>query len=432
VREIAFCLGLAKKQSIAQIWHIQTSQAQVGKMMKRRTFLGAGVAGLAGGIVGSRSSLAAQIVTLPFANGERPLVSYPGKRPLIQQTSRPPQLETPFSVFNEGVITPNDAFFVRYHLADIPLSIDPDNFKITIQGKVDRPLSISLQELKTQFEPIEIVAVAQCTGNSRGFFDPRVGGGQLANGAMGNARWRGVPLKALLAKAGVQATARQVVFNGLDAPASPETPDFQKALDIDHAQNGEVMVAYAMNGQDLPWLNGYPVRLVVPGYYSTYWVKHLSEIRVIDKEWDGFWMQYAYRVPDNACACTEKGVAEKETTPIKQLNVRSFITSLKTGDTVPANREIVVKGIAFDGGYGISTVLLSSDGGMNWREAKLGNDFGRYSFREWAIPVRFRKGEHELRVCAINRIGQSQPQTPLWNPHGYVRDSVERTIVKAS
>ncbi len=268
---------------------------------------------------------------MPFANGERPLVRYPGKRPLIQLTARPPQLETPFSVFNESVITPNDAFFVRYHLAGIPLSIDPETFRIEVKGKVDHPLSLSLNDLKTGFEPVEIVAVHQCTGNSRGFVEPRVAGGQLGHGAMGNARWRGVPLKAVLDKAGVQAGARQVTFNGMDEPVLPETPDFVKALDIEHARDGEVMIAYAMNGEDLPWLNGFPVRLVVPGHYGTYWVKHLSEITVIDRVFDGYWMTSAYRMPDNACACTEPGQKPSATTPVRRFNVRSFITNLGDG-----------------------------------------------------------------------------------------------------
>ena len=178
--------------------------------------------------------------------------------------------------------TPNDAFFVRYHLADIPPKIDPEAFRLNIQGKVDTPLSLSVAELKSGFEPVELAAVNQCSGNSRGFFEPRVAGGQLANGAMGNARWKGVPLKALLGKAGVQAGAVQVSFQGLDRPVLPETPTFIKALDLDHALDGEVMIAYAMNGEDLPWLNGFPIRLVVPGCYGTYWVKHLNEITVLD------------------------------------------------------------------------------------------------------------------------------------------------------
>lgn len=375
--------------------------------------------------------LAEELIQLPFANGERPLVAYSGKRPLIRHTSRPPQLETPFHVFDEGPLTPNDAFFVRYHMADIPLTIDPETYRISIGGRVERPLSISLKDLKSAFEPVDIVAVAQCSGNSRGFLDPRVGGGQLANGAMGNARWRGVPLKAIFEKAGIQAVGRQVIFNGLDQPAAPQVPDFIKALDVEHAKDGEVMIAYEMNGQELPWLNGYPVRLIVPGYYATYWVKHLSEITVVDEAWEGFWMKTAYRVPDNSCACTDPGKTAGASTPIKRLNVRSFITNLPDRAKIKARTETLVKGIAFDGGHGIAAVLLSSDGGRNWVETKLGKDLGRYSFREWATQVRLDPGEHVLKVCAINNIGQSQPLSPLWNPQGYMRNSVESTHVIA-
>ncbi len=378
------------------------------------------------------SFAATDMATLPFANGERRLVRYPGKRPLIQLTSRPPQLETPFSVFNEGAITPNDAFFVRYHLGGIPLSIDPDAFRLEVKGKVDRPLSLSLTDLKTGFEPLEIVAVNQCSGNSRGFVEPRVAGGQLANGAMGNARWRGVSLKAVLDKAGIQAGSRQVTFNGLDGPALPETPDFVKALDLDHARDGEVMLAYAMNGEALPWLNGFPLRLIVPGHYGTYWVKHLNEITVIDRVFDGYWMTSAYRIPDNACACTEPGQKPSSTIPIARYNVRSFITNLSDGARVKAKAATLVKGIAFDGGYGVTDVLLSADGGRSWQAASLASDLGRYSFREWTIEMRFPAGEQELKVRAINRIGQSQPMKPLWNPPGYMRNIVETVRVLAS
>ena len=334
-----------------------------------RAVLGLGVAvGEGAGL----AAFAAATVRLPFDNGERSLVAYPGKRPLIELTARPPQLETPFGVFNDGLLTPNDAFFVRYHLADIPTEIDPDAFRIAITGKVDKPLSLSLQELKTGFEPAEIIAVNQCSGNSRGLFDPRVAGGQLANGAMGNARWRGVPLKAVLDKAGVQAGAVQVSFDGLDGPMIPDTPDFIKALDIDHARDGEVMLAYAMNGEDLPWLNGFPVRLVVPGYFGTYWVKHLREIAVLDKAFDGFWMTSAYRIPANACACTEPGKAPAATVPINRFSVRSFITSVLNGATVRANADVMLRGIAFDGGYGVTDVAISPDGGKIWLAAALG------------------------------------------------------------
>jgi len=403
-------------------------------MLNRRTALRGGAALLAGGgMIGGSSlaSLAAELVTLPFDNGERPIVKYPQKRPMIGLTSRPPQLETPFSVYNENIITPNDAFFVRYHLADIPLEIDPDKFFVEIKGKVDKPLKLSLADIK-KMPSIELVAVNQCSGNSRGFFNPRIAGGQLGNGAMGNARWKGVPLKAVLEKAGVQAGARQVTFAGMDGPVIDKTPDFAKALDIDHARDGEVMLAYAMNGQDLPMLNGYPLRLVVPGYYGTYWVKHLNEITVLDSVFDGFWMKSAYRIPDNECNCVEPGTAPKTTIPINRLTVRSFITSLVDGAKVKAGAETRLRGIAFDGGKGIKMVEVSTDGGKTWRPAALGRNLGKYSFREWHLAVKLPAGEHQLKVRATSNDGKAQPLEALWNPAGYLRNVVETTRVTAA
>src|SRR5437762_2194388 len=399
-------------------------------MLDRREWMKrAGIAALVTGF-GSRGTLALDTVTMPFDNGDRPLVKYPQKRPMISLTSRPPQLETPFAVFNEGVITPNDAFFVRYHLSDIPLTIDSATFAVELKGKVDKPLKLSLADLK-RMPAIEIVAVNQCSGNSRGFFEPRVAGGQLGNGAMGNARWRGVPLKTVLDMAGVQQGAKQVTFNGMDGPAMDTTPDFVKALDIEHARDGEVMLAYGMNGDDLPLLNGFPLRLVVPGYYGTYWVKHLNEITVIDSVFDGFWMKTAYRIPDTPCGCVEPGTAPKATIPIGRFTVRSFITSLADGARLKPG-STMLKGIAFDGGKGIREVAVAIDGGKTWTPAKLGKDLGKYSFREWKLPVRLAAGSHELKVRATNNAGDTQPTEPLWNPAGYLRNVIETVRVTAA
>src|SRR6202011_4290316 len=279
------------------------------------------------------------------------------------------------------------AFFVRYHLSVLPLSVDPDTFFVEINGKVDKPMKLSLQEIK-RLDAVELVAVNQCSGNSRGFFMPRVAGGQLGNGAMGNARWKGVSLKAVLDRAGVQAGAKQVVFGGMDGPVSDKTPDFAKALDIDHARDGEVMLAYGMNGDDLPLLNGFPLRLVVPGYYGTYWVKDLNEITVVDNVFEGFWMKSAYRIPDTPNNAVEPGTAPKATIPINRLTVRSFITNVSDGATL--------KGIAFDGGKGIKEVAVSIDGGKSWTPAKLGRDLGNYSFREWKLAVKLADGRYAL------------------------------------
>ena len=370
-------------------------------------------------------------VTLPFANGERDLVAYPQKRPLIRLTARPPQLETPFAVFNEGVLTPNDAFFVRYHLSDIPTSVDPAAFRLRVRGQVKTPLSLSLEDLKRLGATQEVVAVNQCSGNSRGHFVPRVNGGQLSHGAMGNARWTGVPLKAVLEKAGVAANARQVTFDGLDRGPVDKTPDYVKALDVEHALDGEVMLAWGMNGADLPMLNGYPLRLVVPGYYGTYWIKHVHDIEVLDSVFAGFWMSTAYRTPMTPGRAIEPGTAPKKTEPIQRYTVRSFITSVAENATLPVGREAEIRGIAFDSGQGIREVAFSGDGGRSWRVAKLGADLGRYSFREWRIGFTpAQRGPQTLMARALNRIGESQPLEPLWNPAGYLRNVVEPVRVQ--
>lgn len=399
-------------------------------MLDRRDLMKrAGLAALVTGL-GSRGAFALDTVTLPFDNGERPLVRYPQKRPMIGLTSRPPQLETPFAIFNDGPLTPNNAFFVRYHLAGIPYDLDPDKFTLEIKGKVDKPLKLSLKDIR-KLKATELVAVNQCSGNSRGFFNPRVAGGQLANGAMGCARWHGVPLKTVLDMAGVQAGAKQVTFNGMDGPVMETTPDFVKALDIDHARDGEVMLAWGMNGEDLPFLNGFPLRLVVPGYYGTYWVKHLNEITVIDSVFDGFWMKSAYRIPDTPNNAVEPGTAPKATIPINRFTVRSFITSVADGAKLKAGHT-TLRGIAFDGGKGIKEVVVSTDGGKSWTPAKLGKDLGKYAFREWKLKVALPAGPSELKVRATNNAGDTQPMDPLWNPAGYLRNVVETVRVTAA
>lgn len=395
--------------------------------------IGAALGGLALLGRGRLGATAAGTVDLPFANGSRPLIAYPQKRPLMVLTARPVQLETPFYIFNESIFTPNDAFFVRWHLANVPTEIDGDAFRIKVHGRVKQPLTLSVADLKKDFEPVELAAVCQCSGNSRGFFEPRVPGGQWGNGAMGNAVWRGARLRDILRKAGVEGDAVQVSFNGADGPVLPQTPDFIKAIDLDLALNEDVMVAYAMNGEPLPLLNGYPMRLVVPGWYATYWVKMLNEIEVLSHEEQNFWMKTAYRIPANPCGCQRPGEQGVKTIPIQRHTVRSFITSIEDGARVRTGHSQLVKGIAFDGGFGIKRVLFSSDGGKHWTEADLGKDYGKYSFRPWTAPFKpARAGDYELMSLAMNQIGQSQPFTPLWNPPGYLRNVVETVHVRAA
>ncbi|MEC4674978.1 MAG: molybdopterin-dependent oxidoreductase, partial [Nitrospirota bacterium] len=371
-------------------------------------------------------------IELPFARGHRPLVAFPEKRPLMVMTTRPPQLETPFHIFNEGIFTPNNAFFVRWHLANIPHEVNLNTFRLRIRGRVKQSLSLSLEELKRDFEQVEIAAVCQCGGNSRGFFEPRVPGGQWGNGAMGNAKWIGVRLRDLLNKAGLEGGAVQVRFDGLDQPVADGTPDFQKSLNLDDAIQEEVLVAHSMNGEPLPWLNGFPLRLVVPGWYATYWVKMLNDVEVLNERDHHFWMEKAYRLPANPCGCIQPGEPITRSVPIGKMTVRSFITNFKNTGTVSGGAPITIKGIAFDQGYGIDRVLVSVDGGQRWQAARLGQDHGDFGFRSWEAQFSPVRGHtYALQSLAVNRIGESQRFSARWNPSGYLRNAVETVNLHA-
>ena len=392
------------------------------------------IAGLGGAaLLGSKGAAAASgSVMLPFANGKRPLVTYPQKRPLMLMTTRPVQLETPFPIFNDNVFTPNDAFFVRWHLADVPTQVDPAAFAVNVHGRVKKPLRLSLDDIKTKYEAVEVAAVCQCSGNSRGYFEPRVPGGEWGNGAMGNALWKGVRLRDILKQAELVSDAVHRRFNGADKPVLESTPDFRKSLVTDMALGEDVILAYSMNNEPLPVLNGFPLRLVVPGWYATYWVKAINDIEALNEEDKQFWMNPAYRIPDNPCACVEPGGKPNKTVPLNRMDVRSFITSVQAGGMLIGNMAHTIRGLAFDGGYGIKKVLFTTDGGQTWIDAALGKDLGKYSFRQWEARFTPKKGlDYMLASIAFNQIGESQRFTPRWNPSGYMRNMVEMVNIKA-
>ena len=361
-------------------------------------------------------------------SGASELVRYPEKTELILLTDRPPQLETPLRYFRTD-LTPNDAFFVRWHLSGIPTTVDLRTFRLEVGGHVNKPLSLSLKDLQSKFEPVSLVAFCQCAGNSRSLFEPRVPGGQWSNGAMGNARWKGVRLKDVLDAAGVQAGAVQVGLQGLDVPPLPKTPRFEKSLQIDHARDGEVMIAYEMNGAPPPMLNGFPIRLVVPGWYATYWVKALSSVTVLDQPLKTFWMDKAYRIPDNADANEEPQHLSAVTVPINQMSVHSIFVSPEPGEQLHAGKRYELAGVANDGMSGIRRVEVSNDGGQTWSDATLGPDLGKYSWRlwqaQWTPPA---KGTYRLMVRATNAAGEAQ-RTSQWNRSGYQRDVIEHLDV---
>jgi DMSO/TMAO reductase YedYZ molybdopterin-dependent catalytic subunit len=359
-------------------------------------------------------------------------VTEPQKVPLILLTDRPVQLETPRHYFHTA-FTPNEAFYVRWHLDGIPNAVDLKDWKLRIEGNVNKPLALSLPELMEKFKPVSLAAVNQCSGNSRSRLLPRVPGGQWGHGAMGNAMWTGVRLRELLDVAGIKSGSLQVQFQGLETgqgPAGLGSNLFLKSPDLKNPVLDECVVAYLMNGEPLPMLNGFPVRLVVPGYFATYWTKCLTWIRVLDAPDENFWMKTGYRVPDTPRGNTtpeEVKAGKVKTIPIERLPVRSFLVSPGGSSKIPAGMNVTLRGIAFSGFAAVNGVEVSDDGGKTWLAAKLGENHGAYSFRTWESSwIAKSPGRYSLAVRATDEKGNTQPDEPVWNPGGYLWNRIER------
>ncbi|WP_353198433.1 molybdopterin-dependent oxidoreductase [Sandarakinorhabdus sp.] len=383
-------------------------------------------------IVSALATPAMAQVDLGFSDNPMRLLTsaFPQKGAMILQRSSPPLLETPIDVFDTADFTPNDRFFVRWH-HPFPLEIDPAQHRLAVTGHVRKTLSLSLADL-ARLPRVAIAAVNQCAGNGRGLFNPRIPGAQWGNGAMGNALWEGVRLKDVLALAGVQAGAAAVRFGGLDAPLTDSAPAFEKSLPFDHALSDDVMIAWGMNGQPLPLLNGFPLRLVVPGWYSTYWIKMLDRITVLDKPDDGYWMTKAYLQPDNALADIAPGTPPGRRVPVTTMRPRAIITSISGGAKLPARSFTPVRGVALGGDQGVKSVELSADGGATWLSAQLGPDHGRFAFRRFLGALALPPGRHVILARATNAAGETQPVRQNWNPSGYNRAGVEPVPVEIS
>jgi DMSO/TMAO reductase YedYZ molybdopterin-dependent catalytic subunit len=372
----------------------------------------------------------------PFWNSVGPVVEYPEKLPLILLADRAPQLETPRQYFN-GAFTTNAAFYVRWHLDEIPNSVDLAAWRLRVEGSVERPLEFSMNDLLSRFKPVSVAAVNQCSGNSRSSLEPRVPGGQWGHGAMGNAKWTGVQLRELLEAAKPKTGALAVQFQGLDQGKGPEnhgSHQFLKSLDLKDPVIDDCIVAYAMNDEQLPMLNGFPVRLVVPGYFATYWMKSLSWIRVLDAPDENFWMKTGYRIPDTPSGSTtpeEFKAGKIKTVPISRMPVRSFIITPDGDAKLVAGLPVLIRGIAFSGFGSVEKLELSHDDGNTWAPAKLGENFGQYSFRTWSFAwTPMRPGRYVLAARATDAKGNVQPDYAMWNPGGYLWNRVERQPVK--
>ena len=395
-------------------------------MLTRRHLIRTAGAGLAltGAGIGLNSTRAAGI-NLPAALPEglrntATLETLPGKKPLIKLSYRPPNYETPIEYFRTA-ITPNDAFFVRYHLSGIP-EVDANTWKVAVGGDgANGQAELTLDDLK-RMPAAEIVAVNLCSGNRRGLFQPHVAGVEWGYGAMGCARWKGVRLKDILDKVGLKKEAIEIVFDGADMPVSDKTPDFIKSIPAWKAIEDTTLIAYEMNGEPLPHLNGFPARLIVPGWTGTYWMKHVTSIKAVTKPESGFWMNPAYRIPLGKFPLVARFTSQDTAvnTPITEMVVNSLIASPADGANAKMGAPVTIGGIAWDAGYGINAVEVSSDGGKTWIAATLGEDLGRFAFRTFSYKFSPKaRGKQTVMARASNKIGQGQTTELVQNPAGY-------------
>ena len=395
-------------------------------MLTRRHLITA----VAGSVVGG-SDLALKSLTAAAASINRPsalpegtrsntiLDALPGKKPLLKLSYRPPNYETPIEYFRTA-ITPTDAFFVRYHHSLIP-EVDVRTWKVAVGGEgANGEAAFTLDDLK-RLPTAELVAVNLCSGNRRGLFQPHVPGVEWGYGAMGCARWKGARLKDLLDKVGLKKEAIEIVFDGADSGVTDKTPDFIKSIPTWKAIEETTLIAYEMNGAPLPHLHGFPARLILPGWTGTYWMKHVTSIKAVTKPEAGFWMKAAYRIPLGRFPLVARFTSQETAvnTPITEIVVNSLITNPVDGANVRMG-PISVGGIAWDGGYGINTVEVSSDGRRTWTAATLGEDLGRFAFRTFSYTLSPKaRGKQTVMARATNKIGQTQTSELIHNPAGY-------------
>ena len=335
---------------------------------------------------------------------------------LLVVRSEPLNAETRIERLADAEVTPTDLFYLRNHFP-IP-DLDGEQYRLSVSGLVDRPLELSLGDLRDMRSETRVVTL-ECAGNGRSQFEPAVPGEPWGLGAASTAEWTGVPLTELLDRAGVQSGATEIVFRGADEGnvADLDVPvRFERSLPADAVRNSGALLAYAMNGDALSAPHGYPLRLIVPGWYAVASVKWLTEIVVTDGAFDGFFQAARYWYE-----WVREGRDERE--PVTLLNVRALIATPAPGTSL-SKGETAIRGVAWSGAERIARVEVSLNGGL-WQEARLIGEGGRGARQCWELPARLDEaGPLTVRARASDAAGRTQPDQAEWNRLGYGNNSI--------
>jgi len=349
------------------------------------------------------------------------------KKDLIIRSESPADFETPVQLLDRGWITPNDAHYVRSHLP-FP-NVQLNNWNLRVEGEVNRSLELTMRDIRS-FQQVTRTVTLECSGNGRAFADPPVAGLQWEKGAVGTARWTGIPLRDVLMKAQVKPAAKHVILNGADRPIRA-VPDFVRSIPIEKAMHPDTMLAYRMNGEAIPVLHGFPLRLIVPGWEAAASTKWITNIVVSDAEASGFFMQTAYRIPNRPVAPGTL-VDPKDTVPYTTLSVKSIFTNPLEGTIVPTGSSIQLRGFAWAGEADITHVDVSTDAGRTWNTAVLDSDKARYTWRRFRYLWKpSAAGLFVVMSRATDSQGRTQPMSASWNPSGYmynVADKIQMNV----
>ena len=347
----------------------------------------------------------------------------PGKEGMIVRSYRFLDLETPVEYLNTW-LTPAEHFFVRNHMHE-PSALDAETWKLSIGGEVEKPYSLSLAELG-KFEVHSVVNTLECAGNGRAFQNPKVPGVQWQKGSVSTGRFSGPRLKDILERAGVKA-GKHVMSRGLDEVPG-KVPPFIRSIPIEKALDPDTIVATHLNGAPLPKHNGFPARMLVPGWVGAASCKWLTEIKVLDKEFEGNFMNPGYRMPNQPVKPGE-AVKPEDTHSVTALNVKSLISSPLEGST-ERSRVVHIQGFAWAGEADVVSVEVSTDGGNSWQAAKLGKDKSHYAWRLFRYPWKAPKsGEYVIMSRATDSQGRTQPPAPVWNPSGYLNNAIDQVKI---